>query len=55
MVYAKFVAVLVGMGVLWIKQQTSIDIGDDATQKITDLVVMVLTAIGVFSVPNTQK
>jgi hypothetical protein len=45
-------AALVGMGILALKQFFNIDLGDGAGGKITDLVVMVLTAFGVFKVEN---
>jgi hypothetical protein len=50
--YSKLIAALVGMAVLALKQFFDIDLGDGAGGKITDLVVMVLTAVGVWKVEN---
>ena len=54
MTYAKLIAAVVGMGVLAVKQFTGIELGDGATDKITDVVIMILTAFGVWGIPNKQ-
>lgn len=50
--YSKFIAALVGIGLLWLKQNTDIDFGDDAVQKLTDLIVMIGTPIMVYAFKN---
>jgi hypothetical protein len=52
MAYAKLIAVVVGMGILALKQYFHIDLGDGAEGKITDVVVMLLTAFGVWRIEN---
>lgn len=52
MAYAKLIAAVIGMGVLMVKQFTGVDLGSDAASKLTDVVIMVLTAIGVWRVEN---
>ena len=49
MAYAKLIAAGIGMAVLLVKQLWGVEL--DAV-KITDVVVMVLTALGVWAVPN---
>lgn len=55
MTVAKFIIVTVGLVVLWLKQNTEIDIGEAGTQQITDLILMILIATGVYTVPNAPK
>jgi len=50
--YAKLVAAIVGMGVLALKQFMGVELGDGATDKISDVIIMVLTAVGVWGVKN---
>jgi len=50
--YSKLIAAVVGMALLAAKQYFNIDLGDGAGGKITDIVVMVLTAFGVYKAEN---
>lgn len=50
--YAKFIAAVVGVVVLAIKNFTGLDFDDDFTSKLSDVVIAALTAFGVFRVPN---
>lgn len=50
--YAKLIAAVIGMAVLAAKQFFDIDLGSDFASKMTDVVLMVLTAVGVYTVEN---
>ena len=52
MAYGKLIAAVLGMAVLAIKQFANIDLGSDFASKATDLLIMVLTAAGVYKVEN---
>lgn len=50
--YSKLIAAIVGMALLALKQFFNIDLGDGAGGKITDVVAMVLIALGVWKAEN---
>ena len=50
--YAKFIAAIIGMLVLALKQFFGIDMGDDFTTKLSDVIIMIITAFSVYWVPN---
>lgn len=52
MVYGKLVASVVGLAILALKQFVGVDLGDEFAGKLTDLIIMACTAIGVWAVPN---
>ena len=53
--YSKFIVVIVGLIVMAVKQFAGIDLGDDFASKLSDLVIMVLTAVGVLTVSNKTE
>lgn len=52
MVYGKLIASIVGFAVLTLRQFAGIDLGDEFTNKATDLIIMAATAAGIWAVPN---
>ena len=54
-VYAKFIVAILGTIVLALNQFAGIDLGSDFATKAADVVIMLLTAIGVFATPNKPQ
>jgi len=52
--YAKFVTSIIGLLVLGLKQFFGISLSDGFEDKLADVIIMVITAIGVYTVPNKQ-
>ena len=50
--YAKLIAVMIGMVVLTAKQFADIDLGGDFADKMTDVVIELLTAFAVYQAKN---
>lgn len=50
--YSKFIAAIVGIVALLVKQHAGIDLGDEFVSKLTDILIAALTAYGVFRVEN---